>query len=157
MVLSSNKNTCPELEHLIQWSQQQYVCDNCTENRTNQRLVPKCVTENIESSIKWEKEMSFSKISPDHKFFWQNFIFFHITITIFHFLSHNYNNIFRLNQISCSFRFMRYIIRHNISWLQISWDITPKPQHLTVADFMRYYTKTTISHGCRFHEIWHQD
>ena len=45
---------------------------------------------------------------------------------------------------------------HNISWLKIQWDITPKPKYLMVPDFMRYYTKTTISHGCRFHEILHR-
>ena len=27
----------------------------------------------------------------------------------------------------------------NISWLQISWDITPESKYLMVADFMRYY------------------
>ena len=43
----------------------------------------------------------------------------------------------------------------NISWLQISWDITPKPQYLMVAYFMRYYTRTLISNGWRFHEILH--
>ena len=34
-----------------------------------------------------------------------------------------------------------------------SWDTTPDPQYLTLAEFMRYFTKTTISHGCRFREI----
>ena len=46
---------------------------------------------------------------------------------------------------------------HNISWLQISWDVTPAPKYLLVADFMRYYTKTTMYRGCRFREIFHQN
>ena len=33
---------------------------------------------------------------------------------------------------------------HNISWLQISWDITLLPKYFVVTDFMRYYTRTTI-------------
>ena len=46
---------------------------------------------------------------------------------------------------------------HNFSWLHISWDITPGPQYLIIADFMRYYTpEPKISHGCWFYEIWHQ-
>ena len=44
-----------------------------------------------------------------------------------------------------------------ISWVQISWVITPKSKYLVVADFMRYYTRIKISHGCRFHEILHQN
>ena len=34
-----------------------------------------------------------------------------------------------------------------------SWNTTPDPKYLTLAEFMRYFTKTTISHGCRFREI----
>ena len=34
-----------------------------------------------------------------------------------------------------------------------SWDTTPDLQYLKLAKFMRYFTKTTISHGCRFREI----
>ena len=45
---------------------------------------------------------------------------------------------------------------HKTSWLQILWHITPEPQYLMVADFMRYYTITTISHGCRFSDILHK-
>ena len=62
---------------------------------------------------------------------------------------------------------------HKISWLDISWDqykrttithrcrfhdrdITPKPQYLMVAYFMRYNNINTISHGCRIYEILHQ-
>ena len=41
--------------------------------------------------------------------------------------------------------------------MQISWDIRPGPQYLMVVDFVRYYTRTTISHGCRFCEILHQN
>ena len=36
-----------------------------------------------------------------------------------------------------------------------SWDSSPDPQYLTFAEFMRCFTKTTISHGCRFREILH--
>ena len=32
-----------------------------------------------------------------------------------------------------------------------------KSKYLMVADFMTYYTRTKISHGCRFHEILHQN
>ena len=45
-------------------------------------------------------------------------------------------------------------VQHNISWLQILWDITPEPQYLTVADIMRYHI--IISLGCRFHAILYQ-
>ena len=101
----------------------------------------------------------------------------------------NWNNIFMLDNIS-QFQILwdissgkvtlsQYLEilhqNHNISWLHISWDITPAPQYLifadfvryytrtiisrylTVADFVRYYTITTISHGCRFCEILHQN
>ena len=44
-----------------------------------------------------------------------------------------------------------------ISWLQISWDITPESKYLIVTDFMRYYIRIKISHGCRFHNILHQN
>ena len=44
-----------------------------------------------------------------------------------------------------------------ISWVQISWYITPESKYVMVADFMRYYTKIKISHGCVFHEILHQN
>ena len=84
-----------------------------------------------------------------------------------------YNNIFRSNQISRSFRFYEIChqdnqVRHNISGLQIFWDISPKPQYLMVADFMRYHTrsqylmgpdfvryctKNSTSHGWRLREI----
>ena len=42
---------------------------------------------------------------------------------------------------------------HNIHWLKISWDIITEAQYLMDADLVRYYTKTTISHGCRFFEM----
>ena len=38
-------------------------------------------------------------------------------------------------------------------WLQMSWDIPPELLYLIAADFMRYYTRIEISHGCRYHEI----
>ena len=44
---------------------------------------------------------------------------------------------------------------HNISSLQISWYIITKPQYLMVEDFVICYTRTIISHGCRFYEILH--
>ena len=44
-----------------------------------------------------------------------------------------------------------------ISWVQIWWDITPESTYLMVTDFIRYYTKIKISHGCIFHEILHQN
>jgi hypothetical protein len=46
---------------------------------------------------------------------------------------------------------------NNISWLQISWDITPLPQYLMAADFVIYYTRPPITHGWRFHEVLHQN
>ena len=46
---------------------------------------------------------------------------------------------------------------YNISWLQVSCDITPESKYLMVADFMRHYIKIKISHSCRFREILHQD
>ena len=33
----------------------------------------------------------------------------------------------------------------------------PEPQYPMVAYFVIYYTRTTISHGCRFLEILHQN
>ena len=45
----------------------------------------------------------------------------------------------------------------NISWLQISWDITPEAKYFMVTNFMIYYTRIKISHGCRFHEIFDQN
>ena len=43
---------------------------------------------------------------------------------------------------------------HIILCLLIVWDIIPNPQYLMAAYFMIYYSKTTISHGCWFHEIY---
>ena len=45
----------------------------------------------------------------------------------------------------------------NISWMKISWDITPEPQYIMVADFVRYCTSTTISHDCITCEKLHQN
>ena len=45
---------------------------------------------------------------------------------------------------------------HNTSWLQIFWGITSHPKYLIVANFVRYYTRTTKCHGCIFHEIVQQ-
>ena len=42
---------------------------------------------------------------------------------------------------------------YQISQFQILSDIKPEPKYLMVADFMRYYSWTTISHGYRFCEI----
>ena len=72
-------------------------------------------------------------------------------------------------KISHGYRFHE-IIRHNqnISSLQIwwdivpqsqylmvriSWDITPESKYLMVADFMRYYTRTTISHRTKGQKV----
>ena len=76
-------------------------------------------------------------------------------------------------KISHGCRFHEILYQNqNISWLQISWDIlpqsqylvvriswdiTPESKYLMVANFMRYYTSIKISHGCRFHEILHQN
>ena len=57
---------------------------------------------------------------------------------------------------ACRFREIFHQDQH-ISWLQILWDITPGSTYLMVANFMRYYTRTMISHGWRFHEILHQN
>ena len=40
---------------------------------------------------------------------------------------------------------------------QILWDILPEPKYLMIADFVRYYTNTSISHGYRLHEIIHHN
>ena len=44
---------------------------------------------------------------------------------------------------------------HNIPGLQNLWDVSQKQQYLMVANFVKYYTNTTISHSCRFCEILH--
>ena len=88
----------------------------------------------------------------------------------------NYPNyVFRLNQIFWSSKFYQKYVSsgqvslqvchnifrlkilhqsHNISWLQISWDISQEPRYFMVADFTRYYTRFKISHGCIFCEIF---
>ena len=43
----------------------------------------------------------------------------------------------------------------NISCWTIWWDFTPEPKYFMVADYVRHYTITTISHDCRFREILH--
>ena len=45
----------------------------------------------------------------------------------------------------------------NISWLQTSSDISPESLYLMAADFMIYYTLTSIYHICRFYEILNQN
>ena len=61
-------------------------------------------------------------------------------------------------KISHGCRFHEILYQNqNISWLQISYDITSESKYLMIADFMRYYTKIKISHGFRFHEILHQN
>ena len=43
------------------------------------------------------------------------------------------------------------------SWASVTKqakDITPEPQYLVVANFVRYYTRTKISLGYRIHEIF---
>ena len=44
-----------------------------------------------------------------------------------------------------------------IGWLKDWNDITPETKYVMVEDFMRYYNRITISHGCRFYEILHQN
>ena len=46
---------------------------------------------------------------------------------------------------------------HNISWLQISWDITQLSHYLIVEDFLIFYMRSSMFHGCRFDKILHQD
>ena len=46
---------------------------------------------------------------------------------------------------------------YQISQFQILSDIKPEPKYLMVADFMRYFIRIKISHGCRFHKILHQN
>ena len=72
-------------------------------------------------------------------------------------VSHGFRYYTRIN-ISHDCRFHEILHKiQNISWLSISWDITPESKYLMVADFMRYYTRIKISHGCRFDEILHQN
>ena len=81
---------------------------------------------------------------------------------------------YAITMITQSCRFHEILHQnHNISFLQIcvryytrttithrcrfhDRDITPKPQYLMVAYFMRYNNINTISHGCRIYEILHQ-
>ena len=54
-------------------------------------------------------------------------------------------------KISLGFRFLEILPQHqNISWLQMSWDITPEPQYFMAADFVRHYSRTKISPGFIF-------
>ena len=66
--------------------------------------------------------------------------------------------IWMIKLISHSCRFREILHQnYNISWLEISLDITPHPQYAMVADFVRFYTGSPISHGWRFCEILHQN
>ena len=50
---------------------------------------------------------------------------------------------------------MRYYQDHNISYLHISWDMSPFSKYLIVKDFWDT-NRITISHICIFHEIFHR-
>ena len=51
------------------------------------------------------------------------------------------------NSLGSKISHKRFHHNHNISWLQISWDIS---QYLIVEVFMRYFTKITLSQLCFF-------
>ena len=77
---------------------------------------------------------------------------------LFDWLTERLNWYYTRNKICHGCRFHEILHQnYNISWLQISWDITPESKYLMVSDFVRYFVRITISHGCRFHEILHQN
>ena len=103
-------------------------------------------------------------IIPEPKYFMVTDCMGYYTRTkIFH--GYRFHGILHQIQISHSCRFHE-VLHHNQNnlclhiswdilpeWLQMSWDIPPELLYLIAADFMRYYTRIEISHGCRYHEI----
>ena len=75
-----------------------------------------------------------------------------LILGLFDWLNESINRINQKIYVLCGWKFHS---NFDISWLQIFWDITPESQYLIIADSMRYYKRSTVSHGCRLHEIMH--
>ena len=43
---------------------------------------------------------------------------------------------------------------HLLSNIKALWDISTQHQYSIVANFVRYFSQTSLSHGCRIHEIY---
>ena len=136
-------------------------------------ITPKAKYIMVADFIRYYRRITISCGFKFHEIWYQNqnSSWLQISITISY--SANFMRYYTRIKMSHGCRFHEILHQNqNISWLQISWDIlpqsqylvvriswdiTPESKYLMVADFMRYNTRITISHGCRFHEILHQN
>ena len=96
-------------------------------------------------------------IAPEPKYLMvRDFMRYYPKPQYFMYLGCRFCEILHQNQnISCCIFHEIIHQTQNISRLQISWDITPESQYLMVADFLRYYTRTTrYNISQEFLKVW---